>query len=170
MNFLKKNYKLIIGIIIGAILISGISVYATGQYLASQVDYNKNGQAKVSDALNDLYDIVNNYKYTEQEYLAYGTAQYNKSMADHNHFVDNNFTIKKGNNHYSIGFEPSVIYYHSSAGVAWALKGDSTLYWVGSGTSNVGTTPNMFSTDSTGFSFNYNSASDATGLIFYAVK
>ena len=41
MNFLKKNYKLIIGIIIGAILISGISVYATGQYLASQVDYNK---------------------------------------------------------------------------------------------------------------------------------
>ena len=58
MNFLKENYKLIIGIIIGAILISGISVYATGQYLASQVDYNKNGQAKVSDALDDLYSKV----------------------------------------------------------------------------------------------------------------
>ena len=55
MNFVKKNYKLIIGIVIGAILISGISVYATGQYLASQVEYNKNGQAKVSDALDDLY-------------------------------------------------------------------------------------------------------------------
>ena len=58
MNFVKKNYKLIIGIVIGAILISGISVYATGQYLASQVDYNKNGQASVSDALDDLYSKV----------------------------------------------------------------------------------------------------------------
>ena len=58
MNFVKKNYRLIIGIIIGAILISGISVYATGQYLASQVEYNKNGQAKVSDALDDLYSKV----------------------------------------------------------------------------------------------------------------
>ena len=63
MNFLKKNYKLIIGIVIGAILISGISVYATGQYLASQVDYttSKNGNIKnVEQALNDLYTKINN--------------------------------------------------------------------------------------------------------------
>ena len=56
MNFVKKNIKLVVGIIIGAILISGISVYATSTYLASQVEYNKNGQAKVSDALDDLYN------------------------------------------------------------------------------------------------------------------
>ena len=58
MNYEKKNFRLIIGIIIGAVLISGISVYATNSYLASQVDYNKNGQAKVSDALDDLYSKV----------------------------------------------------------------------------------------------------------------
>ena len=62
MNFVKKNIKLVVGIIIGAILISGISVYATSTYLASEVDYNKNGQAKVSDALDDLYSKASTYK------------------------------------------------------------------------------------------------------------
>ena len=57
MKILKNNIKLIIGLIIGAILSGGI-VYATSTYLASQVDYNKNGQAKVSNALDDLYSKV----------------------------------------------------------------------------------------------------------------
>lgn len=55
MKFLKKNFKLIVGIIIGAILISGISVYATTTYLASQVTY-KDGKT-VEQALNNLYEI-----------------------------------------------------------------------------------------------------------------
>ena len=53
MNFIKKNIKLIIGIIIGAILISGISVYATSTIMANQVTY-KNGKT-VEQALNELY-------------------------------------------------------------------------------------------------------------------
>ena len=40
------------------VVASGVSVYATATYLASEVEYNKNGQAKVSDALNDLYSKV----------------------------------------------------------------------------------------------------------------
>lgn len=69
MEFLKKNHKLIIGIIIGSILLSGISVYATSRYLASQVSY-KDGKS-VEDALNDLYSkgIISidesNVKYAE---------------------------------------------------------------------------------------------------------
>ena len=58
MNFVKKNYKLIIGILIGVVFISGISVYATSQYLASKVSYTteKNGKIQtVEEALNDLY-------------------------------------------------------------------------------------------------------------------
>ena len=58
MNFVKKNFKWILGIIVGIVIASGISVYATSTYLASQVEYNKNGQAKVSDALDDLYSKV----------------------------------------------------------------------------------------------------------------
>lgn len=57
MNFVKKNYKLIIGTIIGIILISGISVYATSQYLASQVTY-RDGKT-VEEALNELYNKGN---------------------------------------------------------------------------------------------------------------
>lgn len=55
MNVLKKNVRLIVGIIIGVILVSGISVYATATYLynASEVKYND--QKSVADALNDLY-------------------------------------------------------------------------------------------------------------------
>ena len=63
MNFVKKNIKLIVGIIIGAVLISGISVYATTTYLASQVNYttNKNAEIKsVEQALNDLYTKISN--------------------------------------------------------------------------------------------------------------
>ena len=55
MKFLKNNLKLIIGILIGAILASGIVYAATS---ASQVTYttNKNAEIKtVEGALNDLY-------------------------------------------------------------------------------------------------------------------
>ena len=58
MNFVRKNLKWIITIIGVIIVTTGISVYATSTYLASQVEYNKNGQAYVSDALDDLYSKV----------------------------------------------------------------------------------------------------------------
>lgn len=56
MKLLKNNYKLIIGIIIGILLIGGISVYAS-TYLASQITY-KNGKS-VESALNELYEKNN---------------------------------------------------------------------------------------------------------------
>ena len=55
---MKKNIKWIIGIIAGVVVASGISVYATGQYFANQINYttDKNGEiSTVAEALNDLY-------------------------------------------------------------------------------------------------------------------
>ena len=56
MKFIKKNIKLIIGIMIGMLLVSGISVYATYTYFATDVSYTKDGEEiSVADALNYLY-------------------------------------------------------------------------------------------------------------------
>ena len=94
-----KKLKLIIGIIIGAILISGISVFATSQYLASQVEYNKNGQAKVSDALDDLYNKANKYKYTEQDYQDYGDTKYQEGISyAQNHLIGTKVELWRNNN------------------------------------------------------------------------
>ena len=57
MKFIKNNFKVIIGIVIIAIFISGISVYATATYLASQVTY-KDGK-NVASALDELYEKSN---------------------------------------------------------------------------------------------------------------
>ena len=58
MRFLKNNFKLIIGFIIGVILTSGITVYAYS-YFAKDISYTKPGEAipiSVETALNDLYN------------------------------------------------------------------------------------------------------------------
>ena len=55
MKFVKKNIKLIIGIIVGTLLVSGISVYATYIYFANEIKYTDD--KSVADALNDLYSI-----------------------------------------------------------------------------------------------------------------
>ena len=52
MKILKKNYKLIIGIILG-LIISGISVYAAYDYYANEISYTN--EKTVAQALNDLY-------------------------------------------------------------------------------------------------------------------
>ena len=50
--------KLIVGIIIGGVIVSGITAYATYNYYASQVSYtNKDGtEVSVETALNELYN------------------------------------------------------------------------------------------------------------------
>ena len=53
MKYVKKNIKLIIGIIIGMIIVSSISVYATYTYLANEVKYTDD--KSVSQALDELY-------------------------------------------------------------------------------------------------------------------
>lgn len=57
MNFLKKNSKLMIGIILGMILAGSISAYATYTYFANEVIYKKSDETQISvaDALNELY-------------------------------------------------------------------------------------------------------------------
>ena len=57
MKILKKNTKLIVGIIIGAIIATGITTYAAYNYYASQVSYTKKDGTEVSveKALNELY-------------------------------------------------------------------------------------------------------------------
>ena len=57
MNFIKRNLKSIITFILGAILATGITVFATIN--ANSVDYTNN--KKVSDALNDLYNRSSTY-------------------------------------------------------------------------------------------------------------
>ena len=58
MKFIKKNIKLIIGIIIGMTLVSTLSAYATYNYLASDVSYTKadGNKINVQDAINELYN------------------------------------------------------------------------------------------------------------------
>lgn len=55
MNFIKKNYKLFLGLIIGIALTGGVAVYAASYY-ASQIEYKTN--QTVEAALNDLYERV----------------------------------------------------------------------------------------------------------------
>lgn len=76
MNFLKKNIKLIILVIVLMIIVSGFSVYATTIYLATQVNYTRNNTTiSVASALDELYSMKDN-KYTEQQYQQYGSQQY----------------------------------------------------------------------------------------------
>lgn len=61
MRIVKKNIRWIILVIVLMIIVSGISVYATSTYLASQVTY-KEGKT-VEQALNDLYSKSKNITY-----------------------------------------------------------------------------------------------------------
>ena len=62
-----RNY--IFGFILGAIIISFISVYATSSYIATQIDYK--GET-LDDVLDDLYDKSNN-DYTIKKVASYAS-------------------------------------------------------------------------------------------------
>ena len=57
MKLFKKNFKVLIGILIGAVLASSITVYAYS-YFASDVQYTDN--QTVAQALDDLYSKIHN--------------------------------------------------------------------------------------------------------------
>ena len=59
MNNLKKNIKLIVLIIIIILISSGVGVFATYNYLASDVKYTES--KTVEQALDDLYNKSANY-------------------------------------------------------------------------------------------------------------
>ena len=79
MKFIKNNFKVIISFIVGVILASSITVYATS-YFAKDISYSKDGTEinNVQDALNDLYlksQISDNCKYFEFEHKS--NSQFN---------------------------------------------------------------------------------------------
>ena len=82
MNFIRKNIKLLIGIIIGLVIASTIAVYATIN--ASQIEYIKQGTDidDVKDAIDDLYNkIANTNKiYTQQDLDGSYTNGYNAGV------------------------------------------------------------------------------------------
>ena len=95
MSFVKNNLKWILGIIVGVVIASGISVYATGQYFASQVNYttDKNGEiSNVEQALNDLYQKRNKVtKYSLNASTTNAGSTYNFDISNYENY--NNITI-----------------------------------------------------------------------------
>ena len=162
-RILKK--EIIISFIVGVILASSIAVYAS-VISANEVNY-KNGNS-VSDALDDLYNKSKNYIYTEQQYQDYGKSQYNLACADNGGVKIENFVVKKGKNHYDIGFNPSFVFYTNEDGQCWAFAGDSTLYI--HAPTKIDPVENFFYVGNNGFYFNYNSNTDSKKVTLYAVK
>ena len=71
---LKKNYKIFIGIIIGAVIFGSIGVYAATVIAASSVGYTDNsslGATNVQDAIDKLYAKADN------QYFDFATAKAN---------------------------------------------------------------------------------------------
>ena len=172
MNFVKKNLKWIITIIGVMIVTTGISVYATGQYLASQVDYNKNGQAKVSDALDDLYNKASNYKYTEQQYQDYGITQYNKGKNDNIKEITN-FTYDYNNGDWvtvNLGFRPNFVFLKSNPFFSYFYDGDTTWSFASRTTSSSGSNYGSIDVTDNGFKYKINSNMDGVSATGYAVK
>lgn len=185
MNFLKKNSKLMIGIIIGMLLTSSISVYATYSYFATDVKYARNEQEmNVAQALNELYEnkkdtselanlkaIISQTDATASD-ISSGKKAYTKDgliTGTSNYYTNANFTVKPGWNHYSLGFEPSMMFYYSSDGVSWGVKEDTSLYYV-TNNGSYGSNPGNFLTKSDGIDLYYSGTAEVSGITFYAVK
>ena len=73
MNLLKNNFRLIVFIIILILVSSGIGVFATYNYLASDVKYTDD--KSVADALNDLYANKNTLLWTNSNPSSEFSAQ-----------------------------------------------------------------------------------------------
>ena len=88
MKFIKNNFKLFIGFLIGLILAGGI-VYAVVS--AGEIEYttNKNANIKtVEDALNDLYlENLNSYKILE-------TGTFTTASTSSDNYTYNTITLK----------------------------------------------------------------------------
>ena len=106
------------------VVVSGVSVYATATYLASEVEYNKNGQAKVADALDDLYSKVpsgtkiitekgnqidiGKYQYVDTTGLYTADEIQSGKGTSWNY---GNFNTETGTKDIIIGFRPTEIYF-----------------------------------------------------------
>ena len=70
MKLNKRIIIIIIGIFLGIILVSGVSVYATYEYFANNIKYTQD--KTIAQALNELYDgvssVTNNIENTEKNW------------------------------------------------------------------------------------------------------
>lgn len=85
MKFLKEKIKFILVIIVGILLLSGISVYAAYKYFAKDVSYTKADGTKISveEALNELYNKLQ-YTPINKEYLESGSLLGNTIITENN--------------------------------------------------------------------------------------
>ena len=81
MELLKRNIKWIILVIILMMIVSSVSVYATAQYYATQIEY-KDGKS-VADALNELFS-KEKYTTMNKAYLEAGTSLGNVEITENN--------------------------------------------------------------------------------------
>ena len=196
MNFLKKNIKLIIGIIIGVALTSG-SIFAYS-YFANNIGYTKQGsedEINVETALNDLYSKlpkdtiqittkgsqidVGSYKYadttglyTSEEYQNYGTTQYNNGKNESVKVVKN-YTMNYNNGNWTnveLGFRPQMIVLIDSVSVTWARNGDSSMHVFWDNGSHSSTSYGSFETTATGFRYKISHDDDGWSADIYAIK
>ena len=169
MDILKKNIKWIILVIVLIMVASGISVYATSNYLATQVNYTRNNTTKsVSDALDELYSMKDN-KYTEEQYQNYGITQYNKAIADNGGIVMENFTLKNGTNFYEIGFNAKLVFITFAEGrYNFFFANNTSQYSVWDNWH--GKNPNVASIENNGITIKNSDGVDYTGCTLYAVK
>lgn len=92
MKLKNKNVKIIIGGILGIILTSCISVYATYNYFATDVIYKKSGtEISVKQALDELYQNKKETTDTEIEITTNGTQTLDKYYKNLNVNVNPNF-------------------------------------------------------------------------------
>lgn len=161
----KKNIKLIIGIIIGGILASGITAYAVIN--ASDIDY-KNGK-NVSEALDDLYSKAINRgslnwspttlttQSVQAGYYTGGILDSRGVTTEGTEWNSGYFTSVSGENSINVRFNPSKI-------VIYRSKDDRTIMYNASESS---TTFRRYQ----GESFSNSDAIDAnrTGLGFMSI-
>ena len=170
MNTLKKNFKWIILVIILIIIASGISVYATSTYLATNVNYTRNNTTKsVSDALDELYSMKDN-KYTEEQYLNYGSLKYLAGKNDN--CIITEFTARYNNGnfyHYDLGFNPSMVVIDWGSDIySMGKAGNSNLF---SYSSNIAHISHKFNSGNNGFQIKFaDSNLDGYKMTVYAIK
>lgn len=92
---IKNKLKIILIIIISIVVVSSISVYATYNYLASEIKYEKEDGTEVSveTALNDLYSKLNNIdNYDNKTYTQEGLSVYDNraTIVNGGYYIDEN--------------------------------------------------------------------------------
>lgn len=104
MKYIKKNFKIIIGLIIGMVMVSCISVYATYKYFANDVKYTND--KSVAQALDELYNnkkdvselntlksLLSQTNATENDIVNGKVAYSNGSLISGNLNLEKNWTL-----------------------------------------------------------------------------